>query len=74
MYLGTPKESHRLLKNVLLLDGHGAGQYQILIALVLNTGLGSILPMFRLWLATPNACLWPWSNIPGLNGDILHPA
>jgi hypothetical protein len=45
MYLGTPKESYRLLKNVLLLDDHRAGQYQILIALVRNTSLGSILSM-----------------------------
>jgi hypothetical protein len=48
MYLGTPKESHRLLKNVLQLDDHRAGHYQILIALVRNTSLGSILSMFRL--------------------------
>jgi hypothetical protein len=52
----------------------GAGQYQILIALVRNTGLGSILSMFRHWLIAPNVYLWPWSNIPGQNGDILHPA
>jgi len=74
MYLGTPKENLRLLKNVLLLDGHLAGQHRIWIVLVRNTGLGSILSMFRHWLIAPNVYLWPWSNIPGQNGDILHPA
>jgi hypothetical protein len=73
-YLGIPKENLRPSENFLLLGGHPAEQHQIWIALASNTILGLILPMFRLWLIEPNAYLWPWSNIPGQNGDIPHPA
>jgi hypothetical protein len=74
MYLGTPIENLRLLKNVLLLDGHQAAQRQTWIVLARNTSPVAILPMFHLSLIESNAYLWPWNNIPGQNVDILHPA